>query len=154
MTFHRCFRPSFGSFDQTVSEVKNLKNQPIKQESPVAAMFVNGSRRMNNFNREPSIDVFYQVSDHLAKQFQRRRFLEIDQSETRIVCLLTNRDKMSNLYRGTSIDDYYQVSVNLDKRFQRCAIISSCPCASAVQIFWIIMDITWPLPALEKKSSC
>jgi hypothetical protein len=34
-TAHRCFLPSFGSFGQTVSE-KNLKNQPIKQESPVA----------------------------------------------------------------------------------------------------------------------
>jgi hypothetical protein len=26
----------------------------------------------------------HQISVHLAKQFQRRRFLEIDQSETRI----------------------------------------------------------------------
>jgi hypothetical protein len=43
-TAHRCFLPSFGSFGQTVSE-KNLKNQPIKQESPVAVMFVNGSGR-------------------------------------------------------------------------------------------------------------
>ena len=32
---------------------------------------------MNNFYRGPSIDVSYQVSDRLAKQFQRRRFLEI-----------------------------------------------------------------------------
>jgi hypothetical protein len=43
-TAHRCFLPSFGSFGQTVSE-KNLKNQPIKQESPVVVMFVNGSGR-------------------------------------------------------------------------------------------------------------
>jgi hypothetical protein len=28
----------------------------------------------------------YQVSVHLAKQFQRRRFLKIGQSETRIAC--------------------------------------------------------------------
>jgi hypothetical protein len=28
----------------------------------------------------------YQVSDHLAMWFQRRRFLEIDQSETIIAC--------------------------------------------------------------------
>jgi hypothetical protein len=28
----------------------------------------------------------HQISIHLAKQFQRRRFLEIDQSETRIAC--------------------------------------------------------------------
>jgi hypothetical protein len=36
--------------------------------------------------REPSIDTSYQVSVHLAKWFQRRRFLEIDQSEKRIAC--------------------------------------------------------------------
>ena len=36
-----------------------------------------------NLNIEPSIDASYQVSVHLAKQFQRRRFLEIDQPETR-----------------------------------------------------------------------
>jgi hypothetical protein len=35
---------------------------------------------------EPSIGASHQVSVHLAKQFQRRRFLEIDQSETRIAC--------------------------------------------------------------------
>jgi hypothetical protein len=29
------------------------------------------------------MDASYQVSIHLAKQFQRRRFLEIDQSETK-----------------------------------------------------------------------
>jgi hypothetical protein len=40
---------------------------------------------MNNLYREPSIDASYKVSDHLAKRFQRRKFLEIDQSETRIV---------------------------------------------------------------------
>jgi hypothetical protein len=41
---------------------------------------------MSNANRGPSIDASYQVSIHLAKRFQRRRFLEIDQSEIRIVC--------------------------------------------------------------------
>jgi hypothetical protein len=35
---------------------------------------------------EPSIDASYKVSIHLAKWFQRRRYLEIDQSETRIAC--------------------------------------------------------------------
>jgi hypothetical protein len=41
---------------------------------------------MSNLYRVSSIDASYQVSVHLAKQFQRRRFLEIDQSETRIAC--------------------------------------------------------------------
>jgi hypothetical protein len=47
------------------------------------AMDQNG---MSNLNREPSIDASYQVLVHLAKRFQSRRFLEIDQSETRTVC--------------------------------------------------------------------
>ena len=41
---------------------------------------------MSNLDRGPSIDASYQVSDHLAKWFQRKRFLEIDQSEARIAC--------------------------------------------------------------------
>ena len=41
---------------------------------------------MSNLYREPSIDVSYQLSVHLAKQFQRRRFLKIGQSETKIAC--------------------------------------------------------------------
>jgi hypothetical protein len=41
---------------------------------------------MSNLYRRPSIDYSYQVSVPLAKQFQGRRFLEIDQSETRIAC--------------------------------------------------------------------
>ena len=41
---------------------------------------------MCNIYREPSIDSSYQVSVHLAKRFQRRRFSEINQLETRIAC--------------------------------------------------------------------
>ena len=65
-TFHRCFLPSFGSFGQVVSEEKIFKNRPIrnknvetaedlkksanqKQELPVAAMFVNGSGRNEQY---------------------------------------------------------------------------------------------------------
>ena len=59
-------------------ESKKSANQ--KQESPVVAMFVNGLGQ----NEWTSIDASYQVSDHLNKRFQRRRFLEINQSETRI----------------------------------------------------------------------
>jgi hypothetical protein len=39
---------------------------------------------MISLYREPSIDASYQASIHLAKRFQRRRFLEIDQLETSI----------------------------------------------------------------------
>jgi hypothetical protein len=49
------------------------------------AMFVNDREKMSNPYREPSIYASYQVSVHLAKRFQRR-FLEIDQLETKIAC--------------------------------------------------------------------
>ena len=67
---------------------------------------------MSNRYREPSIDVSYLVSDHLAKRFQRRGFLEIDQAETRIACgshpyLLMDRDEMSHRNRGLCIDATY-----------------------------------------------
>ena len=41
---------------------------------------------MSNSHRGPSIYASYQVLVHLVKLFQSRRFLEIDQSETRIAC--------------------------------------------------------------------
>jgi hypothetical protein len=41
---------------------------------------------ISNVYRGHSIDASYQVSVDLAKRFQRRRFLKIDQSETIIAC--------------------------------------------------------------------
>jgi hypothetical protein len=64
-------------------DLKKSANQ--KQELSVVAMFVNGSGQINLY-RGPSIDASYQISVHLAKRFQRRRFKKIGQSETRIVC--------------------------------------------------------------------
>ena len=41
---------------------------------------------ISNLYRGPSIEASYQVSVHLAKRSQRRRFLKIGQPETRIAC--------------------------------------------------------------------
>jgi hypothetical protein len=41
---------------------------------------------MSNIYRGPPIDASYQVLVQLANQFQGRRVLEIDQSETRMAC--------------------------------------------------------------------
>jgi hypothetical protein len=47
------------------------------------------------YNTEPSIGTSHQISVHLAKQFQRRRFLEIDQSkqELPVVAMFVNGSK-------------------------------------------------------------
>jgi hypothetical protein len=52
----------------------------------MVAKFVNDRDEMSTLYRGPSIDASYKVSVHLAKRFQRRRFLKIGQSETRIAC--------------------------------------------------------------------
>jgi hypothetical protein len=82
---HRCFLPSFGSFAKAVSEEKIFRNQPIRNKNCLWRPFLLMDRDEMNLYRGPSIDASYQVSVHLAKQFQRR-FLKIGQSETRIAC--------------------------------------------------------------------
>ena len=41
---------------------------------------------MSNLYRGPSKDASYEISINSAKGFQRRRFLEINQSEAKIAC--------------------------------------------------------------------
>jgi hypothetical protein len=83
---HRCFLPRFGSFGIAVSEEKIFRNRPIRNKNCLWQQYLLMDRdKMSNHYRGPPIDASYQVSVHLAKQFQRRRFfLEINQSETRI----------------------------------------------------------------------
>jgi hypothetical protein len=60
---------------------------------------------MSNLYRGPSKDASYQVSVYLDKRLKRRRFLEIDQSETRTVKLLCqmNRNLIGSIYGRSSI---------------------------------------------------
>jgi hypothetical protein len=53
----------------------------MKTRGSVSLTFHSAFRKLNT---EPFIGASHQILVHLAKQFQRRRFLEIDKPETRI----------------------------------------------------------------------
>ena len=64
-----------------------FRNQPIRNKNCLwQPCLLTDRDKMSNFYRGSTIDASYQVSVHLGKWFQRRRYLEIDQSETRIAC--------------------------------------------------------------------
>jgi hypothetical protein len=61
-------------------------NQPIRNKRCLwRPCLLTDRAEMSNLYTGPSIDASYQASDNLAKPLQRR-FLEMDQSETRIAC--------------------------------------------------------------------
>ena len=62
-----------------------FRNQSIRNKNGLwRPCLLTDRDEISNLYRGPAIDASYQVSVHLAKQFQRR-FLKIGQSETRIV---------------------------------------------------------------------
>jgi hypothetical protein len=101
-----------------------FSNQPIRNKNCLwRPCLLTDRDKMSTLYRGPSIDASYQVSVHLAKRFQRRRFFKNRPIRNKNclwrTCLLMDRDEMSILYRGPSIDASYQVSVHLAEGFQR-----------------------------------
>jgi hypothetical protein len=78
---------------------------------------------MTNLYRGPAYDSSYQMSDHLGKRFQRRRFCRNQTIRKKNClwrpCLLTDPDEMSNLSRGPSQGASYHMLVHLGKWFHR-----------------------------------
>ena len=64
-----------------------FRNQPIRNKNGLWwPCLLTDRDEMSNLYKRPSLDASFQGSVHLAKRFQRRRFLEINPSETRIAC--------------------------------------------------------------------
>jgi hypothetical protein len=94
---------------------------------------------MSNLYRGPSIDATYQVSVHLAKRFQRRRFFyesTNQQHELPVLAMIVSGSNMSNLYRGPSIDATYHVSVHLAKRFRSRRFFWNLPIINMNGLHW------------------
>ena len=86
-----------------------FRNQPIKNKNGLWwPCLLTDRDEKSNLYRGPSIDASYQVSVHLAKRLQRRRFFRNKPIRNNNWlwwhCLLMDRDKISNLYEGPSID--------------------------------------------------
>ena len=68
-------------------QTRFFRNQPIRNKNGLwRPCLLTDRDEMSNLHRGPSIDASHHVSVHLAKRFQRRRILNISQSETRIAC--------------------------------------------------------------------
>ena len=76
----------YGSY-QVLEEKIFLRNRPIRNKNYLwRPCLLTDRDEINNSYRGPYIDAFYQVSVHVAIQFEEKDFLEIGQSETRIAC--------------------------------------------------------------------
>ena len=102
-------------------DLKKQANQ--KQELPVAAMFVNGSGRNEQFLQRIFHRCFlrsFSSFDPVVSEEKIKKNRPIRNKNCLWQpCLLMDRDEISNLNRGPSIDASYQVSVYLAEGFQR-----------------------------------
>ena len=86
-----------------------FRNQPIRNKNCLWwPCLLTDRDEISNLYRGHAIDASYQVSVHLAKRFQRRRFLKIGQSETRIT------------YGCNVFNESGQNEQSLERTFHRC----------------------------------
>ena len=76
-TFQGCFLPKFDSLGQAISEKIFFLNQAIRNKNGLwRPCLLTDRDDMSYLYRGPPIDVSFQVSVHLSKRFQKRRFLK------------------------------------------------------------------------------
>ena len=102
---------------------------------------------LRKLNTEPTIGASYQISVHLATQFQRRKLFRNRPNRNKKClwwpCLLTDQDYISILYRGPSIYASYQVSVHLAKCFQRRIFFRNQPIRNKNCLWWPCLLTDW-----------
>ena len=102
-TFHRCFLPSFISFGQAVSEGKLFqKSTNKKQELPMTAIFVNESKRNEQFPQRTFHRCFLPRFGSFGQAVSEKIFKNRPIRNKNCLwwpCLLMDQDEMSNLYR-------------------------------------------------------
>ena len=94
--FQESFLPNFDAFEERDSEERLFRNQPIRNKNCLWQPYLVMDRdKMCNLQGGPSIDAFYQVSVHLGKRFQRKRFFRNQPNRNKNClwwpCLLTYR---------------------------------------------------------------
>ena len=114
---------NFKDASYQVSEENNLKNQPIRNKSPVVAMFLNESGQNEQSLHRTFHRCFLSSFGSFGQAVSEEKiFLNRPIRNKNCLwrpCLLIDRDKMCNLQIGPSIDASYQVSVHLAEGFQR-----------------------------------
>ena len=90
-----------------------FRNQPIRNNNCLwRPCLLTDQNKISNIYRGPFIDASYHFSIHLAKRFQRRRTLGIDQSEIRISC------------DGHIVNGSRQDEQSIQRTFHRCFLPS------------------------------
>ena len=147
-TFHICFPPSFGLFDQAVTEEKIFqKSTNLKQELPVVAMFVNGSK-----GNEQS----------LQRTFHRcflPSFISFGQSvaEENLFQKSTNQKQELSM-AGMFVNGSQRNQQSLQRTFHRCFLPNFSSFGKAVPEEKIFQKSTnqkqeWPLAAMFDNGS-
>ena len=97
----------------------------------VAMFVVRSGQNEHKLHKGPPIDASCQVWFHLAKWFQRRRFLKTRPIRIKNCswqpCLSSDRDEMNKFHKGPPKDASCQVWFHLAKRFHRRRFLKARP---------------------------